>query len=69
VLIVGRSTASGASTMSGTTPGYSKIRSNRASDDRSSTETWSSYPIGKYRRVCSHERGLVEHRLDQQRRS
>ena len=39
--------------MSGITSRYSKTRSNRASDDRSSTETWSSCPIGKYRRVCS----------------
>ena len=39
--------------MSGTTSRYSKIRSNKARDDRSSTETCSSCPIGKYRRVCS----------------
>jgi hypothetical protein len=51
--MAGKSTASGASTMSGTTSRYSKIRSKRARDDRSSTETCSSCPIGKYRRVCS----------------
>jgi hypothetical protein len=39
--------------MSGVTSRYSKTRSNRASDERSSTETWSSCPIGKYSRVCS----------------
>ena len=50
---VGRSTASGASTMSGFRSRYSNIRSNSASDERSSTETWSSCPIGKYSRVCS----------------
>jgi len=32
---------------------YSKTRSNKARDDRSSTETCSSCPTGKYRRVCS----------------
>ncbi|REH17958.1 hypothetical protein BCF44_14038 [Kutzneria buriramensis] len=39
--------------MSGTTSRYSNIRSNRATDDRSSTDTCKSWPIGKYRRVCS----------------
>ena len=49
----GRSTASGSSTMSGFRSRYSKIRSKSASDERSSTETWSSCPIGKYSRVWS----------------
>jgi hypothetical protein len=39
--------------MSGVTSRYSKTRSKSASEDRSSTETCSSCPIGKYSRVCS----------------
>ena len=32
---------------------YSKIRSNRAIEDWTSTEVWSIEPIGKNRRLCS----------------
>ena len=48
-----RATASGASTISGSSPRYSKIRSNRASAPWISTCTLSSWPSGKKSRLWS----------------